>query len=318
MRKTFLARGLKVELPGEEFFDDVKCSLPLNGGDAFEERNLLGADLDAVAGFGAVADAAFSHETVEAIFLQGRSGGVIVEQTDLADHGRADEMIGRRVLRTGFEATSATDAAREGIPLLLKLLRHRRAFAQVVCAIDGDPGFNALQIVEQPGTIDEEIADEWEFAHRLELDGAGAKFVHQRGAALADSAVDDHGAGAADFLQASAIVNDLRGGFAVSGRRMGGDVLEAGDDVHVGPARDGKFFPPCGLAWPVLTADAEGDAVVRRSGRRCFRGRRVHCRITLLILTLFFIRERIQRSGRSASGGWMTSDKTNIVRRAVG
>ena len=165
--------------PGEEFFDNVKGRLPLDGGDAFEQWNLLGADLDAVAGLGAVADAARLHERVETIFLQRCSGGMIVEKPDLADDRCADEMIGGRVLGASLEATSATDAAREGISFLLEFLGNFRALAEVICAVDGNPGFDPFEIVEESGTIDIQVADEGEFGHRLERYRAGAELIDE-------------------------------------------------------------------------------------------------------------------------------------------
>ena len=44
----------------------------------------------------------------------------------------------------------------------------------------------------------------------------------------------------------------------------GGDVLEAGDDVHVRPVGDGELFPAGGLVGAVLSADADDDGAFLR------------------------------------------------------
>ena len=147
--RKVLTRGFTDKSSREEFFDEVNGCLPTDGGDAFKERDFLGANLDAIAGLGAVAEAAVFHQRVEAIFLQRRAGGVIVEEADLADDCGADEMIDRGILRAGIEATSATDAARKGIAFFLKPPGDLRAFAQIVSSIDRDPGLDAFQIAEQ-------------------------------------------------------------------------------------------------------------------------------------------------------------------------
>jgi len=144
-----LTRGFTDESSREEFFDEVNGCLPADGGDALKEWNFLGADLDAIAGLGTVADAAFFHQCIEAIFLQRRADGVIVEEADLADYRRADVMIDRGILRAGFEATAATDAARKGIAFFLKLPGNLRTFAQVVSTIHRHPCLDAFQIAEQ-------------------------------------------------------------------------------------------------------------------------------------------------------------------------
>src|SRR5262249_46237971 len=136
-------------LSREEPLDYMQRGLALHGGDALQERNLLGADLHAITGLAAVTDTAFFHEGVQAFFLERSAGGMIVEQSRLADHGGADEMIDRRVLGAGVEAASATDTARQGIALFLQILRNARASAHVVGAVDGDPGLDALEIVEE-------------------------------------------------------------------------------------------------------------------------------------------------------------------------
>src|SRR5688500_21657 len=110
------------ELSGEETLDRVDRRFALDGGDGFEEGDVLGADFDAVARFGAVGNAAFLHHDVEAFALEGLADRVVVEEAHLTDDGGADELVGRGVLRAGFEAAAARDAAREGVALFLQFL----------------------------------------------------------------------------------------------------------------------------------------------------------------------------------------------------
>src|SRR5205807_9304368 len=83
----------------EESLDGVNRRLALYGGDALEQRDVFRADFDAVAGFAAVGDAAFAHESFQAFAFEGFADGVIVEEAGLADHCGADEVIGWGVLR---------------------------------------------------------------------------------------------------------------------------------------------------------------------------------------------------------------------------
>ncbi len=90
-------------------------------------------------------------------------------------------------MRAGFEAAAATDAAGQGVALLLRFLAFGRACAQVIGAVDGHPGLDALEVVEQPAAIDPEIAHEWELGHGFERDrlAVGADLVDEGAAALA-------------------------------------------------------------------------------------------------------------------------------------
>src|SRR6185503_14075351 len=101
----------------EEPLDRLHRRLALHGGDALQQGDFLRADFDAVAGLAAVGDAAFFHQDVEALGLQGLADRVVVEQAGLADDGGADELVGGRVLRAGLEAAAAGDAAGEGVAL---------------------------------------------------------------------------------------------------------------------------------------------------------------------------------------------------------
>jgi len=72
----------------EVFFGDVAADF----GDGLGEGDFFWADLDAVLGVAAFADATFAHEGVEAFALEGFPGGVGVEEFGLVDRGGADEV----------------------------------------------------------------------------------------------------------------------------------------------------------------------------------------------------------------------------------
>jgi hypothetical protein len=90
--------------------------------------------------------------------------------------------------------------------------------------------------------IDSEVADDGKFGERLKLDGL-IEFIDQRRASHAGLAIDEHGAGAADFFEAVGVVGNGRGLFAVAGDGIFGDVAQADDDVHRGTPVKGKLFP---------------------------------------------------------------------------
>jgi hypothetical protein len=78
----------------------------------------------------------------------------------------------------------------------------------------------------------------------------GGVVVDQARAGLAHLAVDDHGAGAADFLEAIGVPDDGGGPLAVGGDRVGGDPLQAGDDVGAGSTGTLKDSQRSGLPGP--------------------------------------------------------------------
>src|SRR5207248_11245206 len=89
-------------------------------------------------------DSAVAHERGEALVLLHLTGGMRVEQPHLCDGGCAYEISVLIELRADFHAAAAGDAARERVRSLLLLLRHARAGAEIVGAINRDPGFDAL------------------------------------------------------------------------------------------------------------------------------------------------------------------------------
>ena len=135
-------------LHGEEVFDLLDDDVAADVGDGFDEGELLGAGGDAVLGHAAFLDAAIAGEGAEALFFEDLAGGVHVEELDLGDGGCADE--GRAVVELGADlhADGAGDAVREGVALLLNLRELAGRGAEVVGAVDGDPGFDSLEILE--------------------------------------------------------------------------------------------------------------------------------------------------------------------------
>ena len=142
-----------------------------------------------------------------------------------ADDGGADEMVARRVLRARLEAAATADAPAQRVLLFLQRLRLRRAGTEVVSAVDRNPGFDPLQIVEQAAAIHRQVTDHRELTQRLERDRL-IQLVHQRGAGLPGFAVYDHRARAADLFQTPALPDGRRRLRPVGGGRSGGDGLQ--------------------------------------------------------------------------------------------
>ena len=131
-------------------------------GDGVGERDLLGADFDAVLREAALLDAAVAGERAETFFLEDFAGGVIVEELDLGDGGGADEACLFVELRADFHAAGAGDAVGERVVGFLLLGEDARAGAEIVGAVDGNPGFDAHEVFEEDGAVDLEVADERE------------------------------------------------------------------------------------------------------------------------------------------------------------
>lgn len=162
---------------------------------------MFGACGGAVLGVAAVGDAAGGHEGAEALFGDFAACGVDVEHAGLADGGGSDEFGAGVYLRAGVEAAAACHAAGEGVGGLLFVLGHLRAGADVVGAVEGDPGFDFLEGFKHGTAVDEEVADNGEFQEGLEGDG-GLQLRDEGGAGLPGAAVDSHAARAADFFKA--------------------------------------------------------------------------------------------------------------------
>src|ERR1700730_513212 len=148
-----------------------------------------------------------------------------VEQADLGNRSRADEAGVLVKLGAGFHATAAGDAARKRIGLFLLLHGHAGAGAKVVAAVNRDPGLYRFEIFEQDAAVDRQVANYRKLRKWLEPDGL-FELVDQSRGRHAGASVDQHGAGAADFLETVGVVGDGRGGFAFAGDRVGGDLHE--------------------------------------------------------------------------------------------
>src|SRR3984957_20885025 len=94
-----------------------------------------------------------------------------IEEAHLTENRRAHGFTVLVHLRANFQTISAGDAARKRISLLLRLGSHARTFAEIVAAVDGNPGFDALQAFEHELAIDGEITNHGKFRHRLDTDG---------------------------------------------------------------------------------------------------------------------------------------------------
>ena len=131
---------------------------------ALVSGNLLGADFDAVLREAALLNAAVAGESAQAFFLEDLAGGVVVEELDLGDGGCADEVGVLVELRADFHAAAAADAVGERVVGFLLLREDARAGAEIVGAVDGNPGLDGLQVFKEDGAVDLEIADERELA----------------------------------------------------------------------------------------------------------------------------------------------------------
>src|SRR5205823_6355281 len=107
-------------------------------------------------------------------------------------------------LRASFHAAAAGDAARERIGTLLLFRRKTWAWAEVVGAVHRYPCLHPLQVLEEHAAIDSEVANDRKLGERFKADRL-VKVIDQRGACHARPAVDEHGAGSANFLEAIGI-----------------------------------------------------------------------------------------------------------------
>src|SRR5436190_2012245 len=151
-------------LTREEVFDLLYEDVAAHVADGFGEGELFGAGLDAVLREAALLDAAVAGEGAEAFFFEDGTRGVHVEELGLGDGGGADEACGVVELGADLHADGAGDAVGEGVALLLDLRSLAGAGAEVVGAVDGDPGFDLLEIFEEDGAVDGEVADYGELA----------------------------------------------------------------------------------------------------------------------------------------------------------
>src|SRR5215213_3573729 len=154
---------------------------------------------------------------------------VLVEEPDLIQGGRADELRVRVDLRADFQADGARHAARHVVAGRLHLRRDPRPRPQVVRAVDIDPRVHFLEPLEEAGAVDHQVADEGELRHRLDGDR------------LFD--LIDEGR-AAHPRQAVRLPDDGRGLAAAGRDRVLLNVHETGQHVFALAVRYVELFPP--------------------------------------------------------------------------
>src|SRR4029077_17227404 len=85
-------------------------------------------------------------------------------------------------------------------------------------------------------------ANDGKLGERFEANGL-VKLVNQGGAGHPGAAIDQHGTGAADLLEAVGIISDGGSWLALSSDGVGGDLHERGDDVHAWFPGKFEFLP---------------------------------------------------------------------------
>src|ERR1017187_4491037 len=108
-------------LSGEEVLDLLDQHIASQVGDGLGEGQLLWASLHAVLREATLLDSTLAGERAQAFCLEHRARWVHVEELDLGDGGRADEVGGVVELRADLHAAAAADAVRERIALFLNL-----------------------------------------------------------------------------------------------------------------------------------------------------------------------------------------------------
>src|SRR6266851_2240552 len=245
-------------LAGEEVLDLLDEDVAAQVGDCFGEGELLGAGLDAVLSEAALLDAAVSGEGAEAILFEDCAAGVHVEELGLGDGGGSDEAGGVVELRADLHADGAGDAVGERVALLLHLRKLLGAGAEVVGAVDGNPGLDLLEVLEEDGAINGEVADDGKFRQGSESDGL-LELIYKCRAGHSRLAVDQHRTATADLLQAIGVVGDGCGGFAGDVDGIECDLAEERGDVHTRAVGDLELLGDCGSVGRGLTLDLDFD-----------------------------------------------------------
>src|SRR5947209_3725690 len=258
------------DLALEDVFDGLLHAVFADFAHGGGDGNVFGADFYAKLGVAAFLDTAVSHEGVEAVFFQSAAGGVVVEEFHLRDGGGADEVGLVVELGAGLHAAAAGHAAGDGIHLFLRFGKLAGTGAEIVGSVDGDPGFDALEIFKEDAAVDLKIADERKLGEGLDFDGL-LELIHEGRACHTDFAVDAHGAGSADLFEAVGVVADGRGGFAVLGDGIESDVAHGGDYVHALVVGDLEGLPGGGGIRRGLATDLESDCAVRHDERSAIR-----------------------------------------------
>lgn len=231
------------------------------------ERDAFWTYADTVLGFTATLNAALFHESVETRGGVHGSCGVGVEQANLGNGGRTYEVTVVIDLGAGFEAAAAGHAFAELIHFFADFFGHARTFAKVVGAVNGDPSFDAFEVVKHGLSVHDEIADDGKLFERFENDGVG-KFIHEGRTCLARHPVDVHGAGTADFFQAGGIPRTGRYFFAVGGIWFTANFKQYRNHVHIGTIGHLVGFPIGSAFRGVLSQNTYVNMLA---------GRSIHC-----------------------------------------
>ncbi len=254
---------VEMKLAAEKVFDLLDEGVAANVADGFGQGEPLGACLDAVLREAALLDAAVSGQGAQAFFFEDGARGVDVEELGLSDGGGSDEVGHVVELRADLHAAAAGDAVGEGVALLLDLRELLGAGAEVVGAVDGNPGLYLLEIFEEHGAVNLQVADDWELRQGGEGDGFARgfllKLVDESGAGHAGLAVDEHGAGAADLFEAVGVVGDGCGRLTGDVDRVERDFAEYRGDVHARAVGDLEGLGGDGGVRVGLTLDLDFD-----------------------------------------------------------
>ena len=158
------------KLGADEVLELLEGDVAADVGDGVGEWEVLGADFDAVLSEAALLNATVSGEGAEAFFFEDFACGVLVEEFDLGDGGCADEVGGVVELGADFHAAAAGDAVGERVGDFLLLREDAWAGAEVIGAINGNPGLDGLEVLEEDGAVDGEVADDGEFGEWFDAD----------------------------------------------------------------------------------------------------------------------------------------------------
>src|SRR6185437_12648491 len=138
-----------VRSAGEEILDLLDEDVAAHVGDGLGKREFLGAGLDAVLSETALLNAAVAREGAEALLFEDGAAGVDIEELGLGDGGCADEVGDVVELGADLHADGAGDAVGERVALLLNLRGLLGAGAEIVGAVDGYPGLDSLEVLEE-------------------------------------------------------------------------------------------------------------------------------------------------------------------------
>ena len=146
----------------------------------------------------------------------------------------------------------------------------------------GTQALTLLEVFEEDGAVDGEVADYGELGEGREGDGlvfvGAGELVYERGAGHRGLAVDEHGAGAADLFEAVGVVGDGRGGLAGDVDGVERDLAEERGDVHVRAIGDLELLGGGGGVRVGLALDLDFDgawhlvALYGLISRRCWVG----------------------------------------------